>query len=203
MRLDLGDDDLMRQYQDGNLAAGGVLFERHQSPLLGYLRRLVGSLSDAEDLLQEVFLKAHQARGQYVAQGQFRSWLYKIATNSAYNHLENQQQLWNRRVISINDGDESDEGAARIEPPDTKDTPREALEGQELAAAIERAIENLPLRSRTVFLLRQKQKLPYSAIAEIVNEPEQRLRVQYHRARKALFEEAQPWLSNSNHKGKK
>jgi len=51
--------------------------------------------------------------------------------------------------------------------------------------------------------LRQKQRLPYSVIAEIMSEPEERLRVQYHRARKALFEELQPWLSNSNHKGKK
>lgn len=184
-------------YQHGNLACAAMLLDRYQQPLLGYLRRLSGSPEDAEDLLQDVFLKVHEARESFAGRGAFAGWLYRIATHECYNHLKRKRRLENGRMLNFDE-----QAPAESEPPvhqvhnvhDVHETPREALSSVELAAHIEQAITALPLPYRTIFLLRQKQELSYEQIAAILNEPEGRLRVQFHRARQMLFSALAPYL---------
>lgn len=185
MHPDPSDEELMLLYRHGNLAAATMLFDRYQAPLLGYLRRMLGDATEAEDVLQDVFLRVHEARETFAGRGCFAGWLYRIATNLCHNRFERSPQA-RLRAVPLG-GDERDPG----------DSPREALSGAELAGRAEAAIRNLPLPYRTVFLLRQRQGLSYEQLATVLDESEGALRVRFHRARHMLYDALAPYLDGA------
>ncbi len=77
------DEELMAAVQDGDEHAFTTLVTRYERPLYGYLRRLVRSSTEAEDLFQEAFLRVYAHRRRYKRGHPFRPWLYRIATNLA------------------------------------------------------------------------------------------------------------------------
>ena len=81
------DARLMVAFGGGDMAAFDKLFERWKGPLLRYLDRIVHDAATAEELVQEAFLRVHRARDRYVADAKFSTWLYRIATNLAFNEL--------------------------------------------------------------------------------------------------------------------
>jgi RNA polymerase sigma-70 factor (ECF subfamily) len=194
---DLSDEELILLYQHDNRAAGAMLFERYEGPLLGYLRRMLGDGSEAEEVLQEVFLKVHENRCQYAGHGKFSSWIYQIATNACRDRATRRRGRPEGHVIWL-DGDAS-RNSERLaaEAWNTQQNPREAAYEAELRERIERAILGLPQPYRTVFLLRQRAGLGYEEISSILGVPENRLRVQFHRARRMLFDEVKTELPDS------
>jgi RNA polymerase sigma-70 factor (ECF subfamily) len=189
MGRDPSDEELMLLYQHDNQAAGSMLFERYQGPLLGYLQRMLGTRWEAEEALQEAFLKVHERREQYTGRGSFGGWIYRIATHGCLDRMRRKNRRPEGHVIPLNgDGVEEDSDHGVVVP-DRHENPREAACGLELGEKIEAAIERLPPSLRTVFLLRQKAGLGYEEIESILGEPGGRLRVRFHRARKALYQE--------------
>jgi RNA polymerase sigma-70 factor (ECF subfamily) len=195
MARDPSDEELMLLYQHDNQAAGAMLFERYQGPVLGYLQRMLGTRWEAEEALQEAFLKVHERREQYTGRGSFAGWIYRIATHASLDRLRRKNRRPEGHVIPLN-GDSPEEGVSGgVAVADGHENPREAASGLELAEKIEAAIGNLPPPLRTVFLLRQKAGLGYEEIESILGEPGSRLRVRFHRARKALYEELRAELA--------
>jgi RNA polymerase sigma-70 factor, ECF subfamily len=150
-------DDVATAALDGHEPAFAALFEQHRRELQVHCYRMLGSLDDAEDLVQETFLRAWRKRASFRGQSSFRAWLYRIATNACLDALEKR-----RRVASAATG-------SAAEVPWLQPYPDHLLEGiassedEPDAAAIEKetielaylvAIQHLPPRQRAVLILR-------------------------------------------------
>jgi RNA polymerase sigma-70 factor (ECF subfamily) len=151
------DEWLMRQTAQGNRDALEVLVRRYASPLLTFIRRMVGDEHRSEELFQEVFLSVWRNRHQYDEEKPFRPWLYQIALNRC-------RQDFRKKVVPTADVS-----------PDTvlcsgrHSAPMETAIAVETSARVAAAVQLLPEAQRIVVALRVWQNLPYSEIASILN----------------------------------
>jgi RNA polymerase sigma-70 factor (ECF subfamily) len=162
---------VIRRAQDREPAAFDALIDAYGRRLHGYLYRLTGSKDDADDLLQELFLRLVRTIDGYVHDGRFDAWLFRIATNLVRDRLRRSGRSPAKIALdSANGGAEFDEGAASLE--DTKqDAPDSALELREEADAVQRALASLPGAEREVVMLRHFSELSFPEIARLMGTP--------------------------------
>ena len=163
------DEDLLADYLDGEVAAFRALVERYHDPLLRFLIRLSGGRAAAEDVFQETFLQVHQSAATFDGSKRFKPWLFTIAANKGRDALRRRQR---RPAMSLSAGIDADSERSfvdllEIDVPDVS----ERLDQQELAAAVQRAIDRLTPRLKEVLLLAYFQKLGYQQIAEVLGIP--------------------------------
>ena len=170
----------MEAYQHGDVAAFAELVERYEQPLWSFLRRFVGDAATAEDLLQETFLRVVRGAGDWKREAKFSTWLYTIARNLCTDHARRSAF---RSATSLDDAGALSSGAPGADG---------ALLDREIAARIDRAVADLPLEQREVFLMREVMELPFAEIARAVgaSEPTVKSRMRYalERLRAALDE---------------
>lgn len=137
--------------------------------IYNYVRRMVGNPQDAEDITQEVFLRAYQGLSQFDGRASFSTWLFRIATNLCIDHKRRQS----RRVQTIPyHHDETDEEEGDWEFPDTaQPSALEQLLTKELQEVVEQAIDALSPKLKTVLLLYDVEGLSYEQIAEALGIP--------------------------------
>jgi RNA polymerase sigma-70 factor, ECF subfamily len=186
------DEALLRQYHGGDRAAFGVLLQRHRRPVFNFILRYLGDRNQAEDLLQEVFLRIVQGAGEFKGESKFTTWLYTIARNLC---IDTARKMVFRRHQSLDGPTQSDEGEGpslmdRI-PNSGAAVDREAI-GKELQPQLARAIDALVHEQREVFVMREYMALPFKDIAEIVGVPENtvksRMRYALEKLRESLAE---------------
>jgi len=151
-----------------------TLAEKHQPELLAYLRRLVGDAHDAEDICQETLLRAYRAYGRLPAEANHRAWLYKIATNTAFNWLKRHKRESERTVdldLEILAAD-----SALEQRPEERDDLR----------AVAQALRTLPPKQRAALMQRQFQGLEYAEIAGTLGCSETAARANVYQALKKL-----------------
>ncbi len=157
----LDDEALVRRAQTGDLDAFNQLVVRHERPVFNVALRLLRDVGLAEDATQDAFIRAWQNIGSFQT-GSFRSWLYKIATNRAYDMLRASA----RRPAGSLEAEMVEiepiwsAGGAGDEPPDTHALRRE------LSIYLERALISLPDDQRMVVMLVDVQGLDYHEVAE-------------------------------------
>jgi RNA polymerase sigma-70 factor (ECF subfamily) len=151
------DDKLMQQVAQAEETAFRLLVERWQEPVFSLLFSLVGSVSDAQDLSQETFLRVWQQANRYRPEGKFRSWLFRIAGNLARSLLRRRRIL---RWVPFE--------SSRHDRPDKQLLPDSNLEKKERQAAVRQALLGLPIRQREAVALRRFQDLSYQEIAEVL-----------------------------------
>jgi len=182
------DETLMTELQSGREAALGELMHRWQTPLRAFLFRLVGNTAEADDLAQEVFVRAYFKRHTYRTGARFSSWVFAIAANLAKNRL----RWWKRRpTLSLNAW--LDEGG---EAEDTATAPAAQAEHElraEQAVAVQTAIANLPLDQRTALVLFEYENKSMTEIAAITTCSAKSVENRLYRARQQLRKE--PGLS--------
>jgi RNA polymerase sigma-70 factor (ECF subfamily) len=149
------------------------LVEAHSGELYAYLWRLLGDEHEAQDCLQDTFLRAYRAYGRTEA-SHLRAWLYKIATNSARNHWARANKHSNRQTSLY------DEVPARDKSVDAQVMERISL------AEVKAAVDALPARQRAALLMRKYQQLEYSEIATALACTEQAARANVYQALKKL-----------------
>lgn len=159
----------MTAYQNGDVGAFAELVARHEKPLWNYLRRFVRDPQTAEDLLQETFMRVIKAAPAWKPTAKFTTWLYTIGRNVSTDHARG---AVHRRALSLDGASGSRE---RESAPELHDRlPARTASGEsgaltrELAAALERAIEQLPELQREVFVMREVLDLPFAEIASAV-----------------------------------
>lgn len=140
--MQLIDAKLVEATLEGDRNAFNQLIEKHQSFLMGYVLKRVKNLSDAEDILQEAFLRAYQNLSMLQDRSKFASWLYQITKNLCVSWLRRQ----NRKLKSL-------DALANTDSHDNSLTPEQILEQKESSECIVRAVEALPERNRKVFIL--------------------------------------------------
>jgi RNA polymerase sigma-70 factor (ECF subfamily) len=178
------DERLVDETLAGDRDAFGALVLRHQRGLVNYIFRLVGSRDVATDLSQEVFLKVFVSLDSFDPRYRFTTWLYRIASNSAIDHLRRRQP----RTLSLSQPASGDEGSAAPTIAGTDPSPDDVLRGRELSARIGRAIEELPTGYRQLILLRHSQNCRYDEIARITRLPLGTVKNRIFRAREILRE---------------
>lgn len=171
------DDELVAAARNGSVAAFEVLVRRHQAFVTATAMRVVRNRTTAEDLAQEALFRAWRRLGDFRGDAQFRSWVYRIVTNLALNHVERSREL------------PHDELPENMRPSTT--------EGQVMEQAIEdqwsREIAELPEELRAPYVMRERQGLAYEDIATELGIPLNTVRTRIHRARKRVGESMKDW----------
>ena len=181
----------MLRYRDGDVRAFEVLVTRHRKPIYNFILRFVRDTAQAEDVLQETFLRLIKGADAYERQAKFTTWLYTIARNLC---VDASRRGKHRNAASLDAPVNGDEGASALIDlvADGKSgVDREAI-GRELAVRIKQAVESLPDEQREIFLLREVSDLQFNEIAKIVGCPENtvksRMRYALEKLREALEE---------------
>jgi RNA polymerase sigma-70 factor (ECF subfamily) len=164
-RLMDADRDLVAAAAEGDLDAFEKLVQRHQTRLVGYLRGLTNSESDAEDLAQEAFLRAYRSLKGFRGTSSFRTWLYQIATNVFRNWLEKRR---NQAPVNAGSIDAPPPGHDEPVEPMGEEHPEERHLQRD---AIDRALAALPGDQREAVLLRDVEGFEYREIAEQLGVP--------------------------------
>src|SRR5260221_9923637 len=138
---------LMLRVRDDDDAAFAELVERFQHRLVAVMHHLVGSMHEAEDLAQEVFLRVYRIRKKYRPKAKFSTWLFTIANNLALNALRDRKR---RPVLPLEVRDSGPLGPRPTEnaPADLSETPSAGLRHKELAEVIRLALDGLNERQR-------------------------------------------------------
>jgi len=187
------DQVLVDRVKAGDQQAFALLVSKYQRKVIRLIARLVRDPVEVEDVAQEAFLKAYRALPQFRGESAFYTWLYRIAVNTAKNHLVAQ----GRRPIpmsSFQDDDDDGEPFAADEAIADIQTPDSVLLSRQIAETVNRAIEALPAELRTAVTLREIEGLSYEEIAEAMNCPIGTVRSRIFRAREAIAEQIRPLI---------
>lgn len=176
------DQQLVARVQKGDLRAFDVLVLKYQHKIFSLISRYVHDADEVQDVAQEAFIKAYRALPRFRGDSAFYTWLYRIAINTAKNHLVARSRRPPGSDVEIDDAEYFEGGAALREI----ETPESALFGEELKQVVDRAIAELPDDLRTAVTLREFDGLSYEDIAEIMDCPVGTVRSRIFRAREAI-----------------
>lgn len=190
MGKDVADEVLVARAQRGDKDAFGLLVRKYQYRVTKLVARYVSD-SEAVDVAQEAFIKAYRALGGFRGNSAFYTWLYRIAINTAKNHLVARARRPANQDIDVADA----ELYGHTERLSHSDTPEAVLLGEEVQNIVLSAIQALPSDLRTAILLREIEGLSYEEIAEAMDCPIGTVRSRIFRARAAIEETLRP-LSN-------
>jgi RNA polymerase sigma-70 factor (ECF subfamily) len=155
--MEAGDEQLMLAYREGDAGAFEQLYKRHKGGLYRFVLRGIRDRALAEELYQEIWMRAIEARARYVVQAKFTTWLYTIAHNRLVDH-------WRKRGLTLVSLDQED--AAQAEPAAGADyEPHRVLEAKQTHARFARALEALPPAQREAFLLHEEAGMSVAEIA--------------------------------------
>lgn len=183
----LRDEEVMLNYQKGEVAAMDELLARYKRPIYSFVFRLTGNTVEAQDIAQEVFLKIHQHKDDYRPIGKFSTWIFSIAHNLALSKLRKAKfhALWPRQ---INDPEELVEFAS----PDP--SPQDVVSENEVSLVVKNCIQSLPFLQREALILCEYEKLDYQEIARILKKSLGAVKTLIHRARANLKTKLLPFI---------
>jgi RNA polymerase sigma factor (sigma-70 family) len=154
--------ELIAQLKQGNEAAFKQVFEVHQDRIYNTILYMIQSAEEAEDLTQEVFVDVFLSMENFKAQSKLSTWIYRIAVNKALNHQRFKKAKKRLgAVLSIFNLSPADNAPDFIHP-------GILLENKELSESLYQAINRLPEKQKTAFVLRQLEDLSYIEIAEVM-----------------------------------
>ncbi len=185
------DQQLVERAQRGDKRAFELLVLKYQRKLGRLLSRFVRDAAEVEDVTQEAFIKAYRALPSFRGDSAFYTWLYRIGINTAKNYLV---ALGRRAPTTTGFDNEEAEGFEDAEQLRDANTPESELEGKEIAATVNRAMNALPDDLRTAITLREIEGLSYEEIANVMNCPVGTVRSRIFRARDAIAAELRPLL---------
>ncbi len=185
------DKELVRRVKKGDKQAFDLLFSRYQHKILNLVARYLRSPEDVEDVAQEAFIKAYRALPRFRGDSAFYTWLYRIAINTAKNHLVARGRRPPSMDVDVEEAEFMDGADALKEG----ESPEAALTRDELSQAIDRAISALPDDLRSAVTLREFDGLSYEQIAEIMDCPVGTVRSRIFRARESIDREIEPLLN--------
>lgn len=170
------DSELLVQFRDPATkeSAYTSIIRKYQEKLYWHVRRMVVDHDDANDVLQNVFIRVWNALGNFREDSQLYTWLYRIATNECLTFLEQQKK---RSAVPLSDVESGLENKIRAD----KDFDASKLEWK-----LQLAIQQLPDKQRIVFGLRYYDEMPYEEMARVLETSEGALKASYHHAVKKI-----------------
>jgi RNA polymerase sigma-70 factor (ECF subfamily) len=175
------DAELMLRVRDGDQASFTLLLERHRSPVLHFLYRMVQNQAVSEELAQEVFLRVYRSRNTYEPTAKFTTWLFRIATHLALNWIRDGKNEKLQESLDRETGD----GATR-QVADRVRTIEQELVHQSRLGEVRQAIEALPGKQRAAVLMHKYEEMEYSQIARSLGCSESAVKSLLYRAYESL-----------------
>jgi RNA polymerase sigma-70 factor (ECF subfamily) len=186
------DMELVRSARNGNVDAFGVLVTRHQDYIHNAVFHLVGNRQDAEELSQEVFVRAFSSLDGFRGKARFTTWVYGIMLNTVRSHW---RRAGRHTVLSLDASDEED-AHGNPGPVSPADTPQEASLRLEDIDTVRRAIAHLDEDLREITVLRDIQGLTYDELAATLGVPQGTVKSRLHRARHQLKAKLLPYYGD-------
>src|SRR5947209_12743689 len=190
---EIPDSVLARQILAGDQKAFETLVQRYSTPLFNFICRFLGDYDQACDISQQVFLQLYISLPTLRTGDPLKAWLFQVARNRCLDELRRKRTIHFSELESTTDEDELSPLAAM---PDTSPLPEEVAERRDLQDCLQRAIQALPPKFRSVVLLRYAAQLSFSEIGQALNMPEATAKTYFQRAkpllRTALINQANP-----------
>ncbi|MBT8087187.1 MAG: RNA polymerase sigma factor RpoE [Gammaproteobacteria bacterium] len=176
------DKKLVKRVQKGDKGAFDLLVLKYQHKIVNLVMRYVRDPELAQDITQEAFIKAYRALPRFRGDSAFYTWMYRIAVNTAKNHLAAQRRRPMNVELDLQDPEQYDLHAKLKET----DTPEGVTLSNELKKSVELAIAGLPEDLRTAIILRELEGMSYEEIAQTMECPVGTVRSRIFRARDAI-----------------
>jgi RNA polymerase sigma-70 factor (ECF subfamily) len=172
----LSDAEILTRFREpeGQNYAFNLLVRKYQQKLYWVIRRMVIDHDDSDDLLQNVWVKVWQNLGNFKAESQLYTWLYRIAANESLTFLSSRKK---RFFFSLNDVEKELEDKVAHDP---------AFNGDEIQLKLQKAILTLPEKQRIVFQLRYYDEMPYEDMSKVLDTSVGALKASYHHAAKKV-----------------
>ncbi|MDZ7841359.1 MAG: RNA polymerase sigma factor RpoE [Gammaproteobacteria bacterium] len=184
------DKVLVERVRNGDRGAFDLLVRKYQHKVANLVSRYVYDSAEVEDVSQEVFIKAYRAIKGFRGDSAFYTWLYRIAVNTAKNHLVAQGRRPPNTDVDAGDAEQIEAGRMMREI----GTPESNTLSKELAECVTRAVAELPQDLRVAITLRELEGLSYEEIATVMDCPIGTVRSRIFRAREAIDKEMEPLL---------
>ncbi|GAB2718442.1 RNA polymerase sigma factor RpoE [Halomonas garicola] len=187
------DQQLVERARNGDNSAFDLLVKKYQHKIIGLIGRYVHDHAEVQDVAQEAFIKAYRALGNFRAESAFYTWMYRIAINTAKNHLVSRGRRPPGSDVDIVDAEIVDQSGRLAD----SESPEAAIARDQLEAAVFEAIDKLPDDLRTAITLREFDGLAYEDIAHIMQCPVGTVRSRIFRAREAVDEHIRPLMATT------
>ena len=188
------DQELVERVQSGEKAAFDILVRKYEHKLANVISRYIHDQSEVLDVAQDAFIKAYRALPNFRGDSAFYTWLYRIAINTAKNHLVAASRRPPKDDINAEEAEQFDAGSGLKEYA----TPERLALRSELAGTIQDAIEALPEELRVAIVLRELEGLSYEEIASAMDCPIGTVRSRIFRARDAIDKQIRPLLDETD-----
>jgi RNA polymerase sigma-70 factor, ECF subfamily len=184
----LSDEEVVRRVLDGETALFELIMRRYNQRLYRVARAILRDDAEAEDVMQDAYVRAYGHLSQFAGRSQFATWLTRIAIHEALARVQRRKKIDQLGTSEWTDG----EGEMNI--PATTLNPEEQLSASELGRALESAILSIPEQYRLVLMMRDVEQLSTTETASALDLSEENVKVRLHRARamvrKNLFAQA-------------
>lgn len=187
------DAELVKRVQAGDKSAFDLLVRKYQQKIMNLISRFVKDSDEVMDVSQEAFIKAYRALANFRGDSAFYTWLYRIAINTAKNHLVSRGRRPPGTDIDAMDAEQYDSGDA------LRDTgsPERLMFRDEIRTLIFQSIDELPEDLKTAITLREMEGLSYEEIADVMDCPVGTIRSRIFRARDAIDQKIAPLLEQN------
>ncbi|MFC1467682.1 RNA polymerase sigma factor [Verrucomicrobiota bacterium] len=182
---ELSDAELVLQSQKGDLSAFDQLVRRYYSKIYGLVYNMTGNREDAEDVVQDVFVKAYSKLGSFRGKSRFYTWIYRIALNSTINFRKKRTRRQAMRLDDLNPDVKEDLAFMRLF---SGETPLRKVKLNELQKKLNDAIQTLSDKHKQAVILHDIQGMPHEEIAKIMKCSVGTVRSRLFYARKKLQE---------------
>jgi RNA polymerase sigma factor (sigma-70 family) len=162
------DLELVEEFKQGKIEGFNELVRRYQEKVYWIARRVIGNHDDADDIVQDIFVRVYGALENFRSESKFYTWLYRIAMNLSLNALRKKKI---KTFIRYDDlVEQLDEGRVHAD---------EHILKQEYQTVLEKAIERLPAKQKIVFIMRYYDEMPYEEMAKVLKKSVGGLKANY------------------------
>ncbi|MCE9679058.1 RNA polymerase sigma factor RpoE [Shewanella sp. AS1] len=188
----ISDQQLVERVQQGDKSAFNLLVQKYQSKVVNLIARYVRNQADVADVAQEAFIKAYRALPNFRGESAFYTWLYRIAVNTAKNHLVAQGRRTPANDVDAEEAEYYDGSDALKEFA----SPERLMLSDEIRKVVFDTLEGLPDELKMAISLRELDGMSYEEIANVMECPVGTVRSRIFRAREAIDKQLQPLLQS-------
>ena len=185
---------LVERALDKDLAAFEKLVTRYQGKIISYAARMLNDQDDAEDVAQEVFVKAYRSLDSFRGASSFSTWLYRIATNLCIDRVRKRKRS-PQQAYSLDEPLDKDEDSGGREVADFSMEPTKNVEREELRQQVRTTVAEMPDKLRSVLVMCDIQGMPYEEIAKVLDCPIGTVKSRLFHARADLARRLRPYMS--------
>ncbi len=182
----LSDEAIIIRIQKGDKEMFAKIVSRYKDRLLNHINRIIRSVDDAEDLLQDMFIKIFNGLNGFDSLRKFKPWAYRIATNVCYDYIKKKpNNVPLDKPLASDNGNDS--GTLLDYIGDESSQPEKEFLHKQMIESVWSEVRDLPLKHKEVFLLFHYEKFSYEEIAESLSIPMGTVKSRLHNACKKIF----------------